>query len=171
MKAYIMRKDLVVAVTGILAAFALPSGAEDNPSALAKALPEASVSLDQGLKASEREGKPISGKFELEDGALQLSVYTMKAGEFSEVIVDHKTGAIKKAEKITDTDDLKNAKEQSEAMAKAKVDLAKAVEVAMKANSGYRAVSATPTLDVGKPVADITLMKGEQVKKVTEKLD
>jgi hypothetical protein len=168
-----MRKVLVgaIAVTGILAAVALSSRAEDNPGALARALPEASVSLDQGLKASEREGKPISGKLELEDGALQLSVYTMKAGEFSEVIVDLKTGAIKKAEKITDADDLKNAKEQSEAMAKAKVALDQAVEAATKANSGSRAVSAMPTLDAGKPVADITLMKDEQVKKVTEKLD
>jgi hypothetical protein len=173
MKAYIMRKDLAVAVavTGILAGVALPSRAEENPAALAKALPEASVLLDQGLKASEREGKPISGKFELEDGALQLSVYTMKAGEFSEVIVDHKTAAIKKSEKITDADDLKNAKEQGQAMAKAKVALDKAVGNAVKATSGYRAVSATPKLDAGKPVADITLMKGEQVKKVTEKLD
>jgi len=173
MKAYIMRKDFVVtvAVTGILAAVALSSRAEDNPGALAKALPEASVSLDRGLKVSEREGKPISGKYEIEDGALQLSVYTMKAGQFSEVIVDHKTGAIKKTEKITDADDLKNAKEQSQAMAKAKVSLNKALEDATKANSGYRAVSATPTLDAGKPVANITLMKGEDVKKVTEKLD
>jgi hypothetical protein len=51
------------------------------------------------------------------------------------------------------------------------VSLNKAVEAATKTNTGYRAVSATPTLDAGKPVADITLMKGEQVKKVTEKLD
>ena len=161
MKAYIMRKDLVVAVavTGILAAVALSSRAEDNPGALAKALPEASVSLDQGLKASESEGKPISGKYELEDGAIHLSVYTMKGDQFSEVIVDHKTGAIK------------NAKEQSQAMASAKVSLDKAVEDATKANSGYRAVSVMPTLDGGKPAANITLMKGEDVKKVTEKLD
>ena len=129
MKAYIMKKDfaIVVAVIGVLAAVALSSRAEDNPGALAKALPEASVSLDQGLKASEREGKPISGKYELEDGALQLSVYTMKGDQFSEVIVDHKTGAIRKAEKITDADDLKNAKEQSQAMANAKLSLEKAV--------------------------------------------
>src|SRR6266481_5863373 len=173
MKAYITRKDLVVAVavTGILAAVALPSRAEDNPGALAKALPEASVSLDQGLKASEREGKPISGKYELEDGALQLSVYTMKGDQFSEVIIDHKTGAIKKAEKITDADDLKNAKEQGQAMANAKVSLDKATADATKANSGFRAVSVVPTLHAGKPVANITLMKGEDVKKVTEKLD
>jgi uncharacterized membrane protein YkoI len=174
MKAHIMRKDLTiaVAVTGILAGFVLSSRAGDeNPVALAKALPEASVSLDQGLKASEREGKPISGKYEIADGALQLSVYTIKGDQFSEVIVDHKTGAIKKAEKITDAEDLKDAKEQSQAMANAKVSLDKAVEEATKANSGYRAVSVMPTLDAGKPVANMTLMKGEDVKKVTGKLD
>ena len=92
MKTYMMRKDLTiaVAVTGILAAVALSScTGDDNPVALAKAIPEASVSLDQGLKASESEGKPISGEYEIEDGALQLSVYTMKGDQFSEVIVDH----------------------------------------------------------------------------------
>jgi hypothetical protein len=172
MKAYITRKDLAVAATCIVAAVALSSRAEQsNPAALAKALPEASVSLGQGLKASEREGKPISGKYEIEEGALQLSVYTMKGDQFGEVIVDHKAGAIKKAEKITDADDLKNAKEQSQAMAKAKVSLEKAVEDATKANSGYRAVSVVPTWDAGKAVANITLMKGEDVKKVTEKLE
>jgi hypothetical protein len=174
MQAYTMRKDLAVAlaVTGILAAVALSSRAgDDNPVALAKALPEASVSLDQGLKASESEGKPISGEYEIEDGALQLSVYTMKGDQFSEVIVDHKTGAVRKAEKITDADDLKDAKEQSQVMAGAKVSLDKAVDDATKANSGYRAVSVVPILDAGKPVANITLMKGEDVKKVAEKLD
>jgi len=100
-----------------------------------------------------------------------LSVYTMKGDQFSEVIVDHKTGAIKKAEKITDADDLKNAKEQSQAMANVKLSLEEAVADATKANSGYRAVSVVPTLDAGKPVANITLMKGADVKKVTEKLD
>jgi len=56
-------------------------------------------------------------------------------------------------------------------MANAKVSLDKAVDDATKANSGYRAVSVVPTLDAGKPVTNITLMKGEDVKKVTEKLD
>jgi hypothetical protein len=168
------RKDLTiaVAVTGILAAVALSScTGDDNPVALAKALPEASVSLDQGLKASESEGKPISGEYEIEDGALQLLVYTMKGDQFSEVIVDHKTGAVEKAEKITDADDLKDAKEQSQAMAGTKVSLDKVVDDATKANSGYRAVSVMPILDAGKPVANITLMKGEDIKKVMVELD
>ena len=33
--------------------------------------------------ASEREGQPISGKFEVDNGKLQLSVYTAKEGTFS----------------------------------------------------------------------------------------
>jgi hypothetical protein len=169
-----MRRNLIVAVavTGILAAVTLPSGGEENRAALAKALSEASLTLEQGLKASEQAGTPISGKYEInEEGALQLSVYTMKGEQFSEVIVDHKSGAIKKAEQITDPDDLKNAKEQSLAMANAKVSLEKAVEEATKANSGYRAVSVTPSLQAEKPVAEVTLMKAEDVKKVTEKLN
>lgn len=145
---------------------------EGNPAELAKALPDASVSLEQGLKASEREGRPISAKYEVEDGALQLSVYTMKGGDdFAEVIVDHKSGAVKKAEKITEADDLKDAREQSQAMAKAQVPLDKAVDGAVKANSGYRAVSVMPMLQADKPVAEVTLMKGAEVKKVAEKLN
>jgi hypothetical protein len=167
-----------MAFAAVLALASFSARADDddedniNPAALAKALSEGSVSLDQGFKASEGEGKPISGKFELnDDGALQLSVYTMKGDQFSEVIIDHKSGSIKKSEPVTDPDDLKDAKEQGEAMAKAKLPLATAVVTAVKANDGFRAVSAVPTLDGGQPMASITLIKGEEVKKETEKLD
>src|SRR5256885_10593424 len=94
--------------------------APKNAPALAGALKGATVSLEAGLRASEAEGKAISGKFEIEDGKLQLSVYTSKGGQFFEVIVDHKTGKITKVEPITEADDLKDAKKQSNAMAKAK---------------------------------------------------
>jgi len=56
-------------------------------------------------------------------------------------------------------------------MAKAKRSLDQAVVSAVAANPGYRAVSATPELKDGKPIAAITLMKGAEVKKITEKLD
>jgi hypothetical protein len=168
-----MKKSLAIATAfaGVLAVAGMSARAEDDPAALTKAVSEASVSLDQGLKASEGEGKPISGKFEVQDGALQLSVYTMKGDQFSEVVVDHKSGAINKSEPITDPDDLKEAKEQGEAMAKAKLTLAAAVVSAVKANNGFRAVSAVPMLDGGQPMASVTLMKGEEVKKEMEKLD
>ena len=68
--------------------------AEDtDPAALAKALKDTTVTLQDGLKASEPEGKPISGKFEIDDGKLELSVYTMKNDDFAEVVVDPTTGA------------------------------------------------------------------------------
>jgi hypothetical protein len=138
---------------------------------LAKALKDAKVSLEKGLSASESQGKPISGKFEVEDGKLQLSVYTMKGDKFSEVIVDHKTGKTAKTEAITGGDDLTAAKAQSGAMAKAKVSLRNATEKAVKANKGFRAVSITPSLKDGHPVAEVTLVKGDEFKTVSEKLD
>ena len=115
-----MKLVLTIVVAGILSLVGLAAWAEGetNPAALAKALPQATVTLDQALKASEREGQPISAKYEIEDGALQLSVYTMKGAGFSEVIVDHKAGGIAKSEKITEGDDLKAAQTQSAAMAR-----------------------------------------------------
>jgi hypothetical protein len=170
-----LRKSLVIGViaAGISSIFCRSAWAEDNidSSALAKALSEASISLDQGLKASEREGKPISGEYELEDGALQLSIFTMKGDRFAEVIVDHKTGSIKEVEPITDPDGLKDAKEQAEAMGKAKLSLEEAIRDAVNANSGYRAVSVTPMLNGDQPEASISLLKGEEIKEVTEKLN
>jgi hypothetical protein len=163
-----------VLVLSLLAVAALASGAEsseDKAGTLTKALPQATVSLAQGLKASERVGAPISGKFEMEDGALQLSVYTAKADKFSEVIVDHKTGAIKKTEAITEAGDLKEAAEQNAAVAKSKISLDKAIAAAVAANAGYVAASVVPSLTGGHSVADISLIKGEDVKKVQQKLD
>src|SRR5438067_12198978 len=83
---------------------------DENSSKLSNAVKSAKVSLGSALRASEREGKPISAKYELEDGKLQLSIYTMKASKFYEVIVDHTTGKIAKTEEITSGDDLAAAK-------------------------------------------------------------
>src|SRR6516225_11897486 len=86
-----------------------PACAEENPAALAAAMKDATATLQDGLKASEREGTPISGKFEIDGGKLQLSVYTMKGDAVTEVVADPKTGAIKEAEAVKDPDDLKTA--------------------------------------------------------------
>jgi hypothetical protein len=76
-----MRKMLL----GLAAAVAISLGAlsldaatdeEDNPTALAGAMSGVKTTLEAGLKASEREGEPISAKFGIEDGKLQLSIYT-----------------------------------------------------------------------------------------------
>ena len=76
-----------------------------------------------------------------------------------------------KVEPITSGDDLTAAKAQSEAMAKAKRSLEAAASEAVKANKGYRAVSAFPALKDGHPVVDVTVVKGTEWKTVSEKLD
>ena len=163
---------IALAFAGICAATTLPTKAEEPDKAqLAKSLPTASVLLDQGLRDSESQGKPISGKFEIDGNALQLSVYVTLGDKFSEVIVDHQSGFVKKTETITDSDDLKAANAQSQAMSKAKVSLDKAVRDAVTANPGYRAVSVMPTLKANRPIAEIVLMKGIESKKVFKPLD
>jgi len=172
-----MKTTTIVLAFLVAWAFAVPTGwaqtSQDKEHAeLAKALRDAKIPLQRGLTASAKEGKPISAKYEVEDGKLQLSVYTMKGGDkFSEVIVDHKTGKVAKAEPITNADDLAHAKAQSEAMAKAKRSLDAAASEAVKENKGYRVVSVMPALKDGHPVADVTLVKGEEWKTVSERLD
>src|SRR2546428_13956001 len=149
--------------------FAVPTGwaqaADDKEHAeLAKALKDAKISLQRGLTASAKEGQPISAKYEVEHGKLQLSVYTMKGDTFSEVIVDHKTGKVAKTEPITQGDDLTHAKAQSEAMAKAKRSLDAAATEAVKENKGYRAVSVMPVLKEGHPLADVPRRKDSEWK-------
>jgi regulation of enolase protein 1 (concanavalin A-like superfamily) len=144
---------------------------EGDQTAVVKAVAQAKASLNQGLMASAHEGNPISAKFEMEDGKLQLSVYTMKADKFSEVAVDPLTGKVVNVEAITEGEDLAAAKAQSDAMKKAKRSLGAAVEEALKVNKGYLAVSVIPSLKDGHLVAAVGLAKGEEVKTVDEKLE
>ena len=144
---------------------------EKDQAALARALQPAKATLEAGLKTSEREGKPISAKFEIEDGKLQLSVYTIKDDAFIEAVLDPTTAAIVKAENITDAGDLKEAKAQSEAMTKAKQSLLAVTEATVKANSGFRAVSVEPEMKDGHPIAEVTLLQGSTFKKVSSNLD
>jgi hypothetical protein len=167
-----LRSTLLIVVISLSGGLFAPAWAEGGDSAaLAAAMKDATATLQGGLTASEPQGTPISAKFEIEDGKLQLSVYTMKGDGFMEVVADPKTGAIAKAEKITDADDLKEAASQKAAMAKAKVSLLVATETAVKASAGARAVSIVPELKNGQATAEVTLLAGNTFKKVTEKLD
>ena len=150
------------------AGFAL--GADDQHT-LIKSLGSAKVSLQQGLAAAQRQGQPISGKFEVEDGKFQLSVYTANNGQFSEVLVDYTTGKIAKSEPITQGGGMDIAKSQSGALAKAKIDLKAAVNKAVKGSRGFRAVSVTPGLKDGHAIASVVLLKGEEMKSVEQSLE
>ena len=71
------------AIAAPLALLNAPVAAQDaaEQAALAAALRGQTVTLEKGLAASAKAGKPISGKFEIEDGKLILSVYTVKGGK------------------------------------------------------------------------------------------
>jgi hypothetical protein len=144
---------------------------EVTGAAVAKYLPSAKVTLQQGLAAAESQGQPISGKFEVDEGHFQLSVYTAQGGKFSEVLVDHATGRVAKTEAITGGDDLADAKKQMAACAKSKKPLKAAVDAAEQSSAGYRAVSVAPKLSNGHAVAVVTLLHGTEVKSVSEPLE
>jgi hypothetical protein len=166
-----VRATLTVALLFNVSAILAQKDEQKEHAELAQALKGAKVSLESGLAASQREGTPISGKFEVENGKLQLSVYTLKTGKFSEVIVDHTTGSITKADPITESGDLTAASTQRDALAKAKLSLHAATLKAVKANKGFRAVSVIPSLKEGHPIAEITLVSNSTFKTVTGKLD
>ena len=163
---------VLVAAFGLSGPGALPAWGEDDDAAvLATALKDTKYTLQDGLKASEREGQPISAQFEIDDGKLQLSIYTTKGDDFTEVVADPTSGAIMKSGKITDNDDLNDAAEQKAAMAKATVSLLAAADAAVKDNAGSRVVGIFPELTDGHAVAEVTLLQGTTAKKVTEKLE
>ena len=173
----IVRRAHLLILGAALATISLPNVARAQEAsaagdtALARQVQRAKVSLQRALSAARARGKPISAKYEMEDGKLQLSVYTAKAGKFWEVVVNHRTGRIAKAEEIKEGEDYTAAKSQEEAMAKAKRSLSEAVSRAVRANKGYHAVSAMPTMESGKAVATITLASRSSSKTVTEPLE
>jgi hypothetical protein len=144
---------------------------DDDVAAIAAALKDIKITLQEGLKAGEREGRPVSAQFEIDDGKLQISIYTTKGDDFTEVVADPKTGSIVKSEKITDTDELSDAADQKAAMEKATISLLAAADAAVKENEGFRAVAIFPDVQDGHAVAEITLLQGTTAKRVTQRLD
>src|SRR6516165_9390436 len=78
---------------------------EGGPTALAKAVVGAKISLEQALDIVSRDGKPLSARFEIEDGMLQVSIYRVKKDQFAEVILDPDTGAVAEVDPITSGSD------------------------------------------------------------------
>lgn len=174
MKRNLSRLILAAGAFALSASLLAPAQAADESqerAELAKALTGAKVTLHSGLQTSASQGKPISAKFEVEDGKLQLSIYTVKGDGFSEVVINPTSGKAEAAKTITDKEDLDHATAQKAAMDKAKITLLAAADKALKSNSGYRAVSIFPQMNGDHPVADVTLVRGNAFKTVTEPLD
>ena len=146
-----------------LALWAIPVGAamnEKEKADLAPVVTGAKVTLEQGLLTSKKNGKPISAKFEIENGKPQLSIYTVKDGsKYFEVIVDHTSGEIAKADPITGGDDLTAAKKQNDALFRATRELREAVKEAKRDNPGYQAVSVWSEMKDDHSIVTVLLVK------------
>ena len=105
----------VIALSGSMLAPAQAADEAQERAELAKALTGVKVTLHSGLQTSASQGKPISAKFEVEDGKLQLSIYTVKGDGLSEVVINPASGKVEKAEAITDKEDLEHATVQKAA--------------------------------------------------------
>jgi hypothetical protein len=143
--------------------WAVPADAamsDKDKAELAPAVGGAKVTLEQGLATSKKNGKPISAKFEIENGKPQLSVYTIKDGsKYFEVIVDQNSGEVAKAQPITGGDDLAEAKKQNDGLFRATRELREAVKEAKRDNPGYNAVSVWSEMKDNHSVATVTLVK------------
>jgi hypothetical protein len=138
---------------------------------LAPVVAGAKVTLEQGLATSKKNGKPVSAKFEIENGKPQLSIYTVRDGsKYFEVIVDHTSGDIAKVEPITGGDDLAAAKKQADGLFRATRELREAVKEAKRDNPGYQAVSVLSEMKDGHSIATVTLVKDNDWKTVVNDL-
>jgi hypothetical protein len=134
---------------------------------LATAVSGAKVTLEQGLMVSKKNGKPVSAKFEIDNGKPQLSVYTIRDGsKYFEVIVDHTSGEVAKAEAITGGDDLTAAQKQNDGMFRATREIREAVKEAKQDNPGYLAVSVWPEMKDNHSMANVLLVKDNDWKTV-----
>jgi hypothetical protein len=137
-----------------------PAMTDKEKADLASAVTGAKVTLEQGLLVSKKNGKPVSAKFEIENGKPQLSVYIVKDGsKYSEVIVNHTSGEIAKAEPITGGDDLTEAKKENDGLFRATREIREAVKEAKHDNLGYLAVSVWPEMKDGHSLANVLLVK------------
>ena len=151
---------LSVLVVALWVGPAKPAMTDKDKAELATAVSNAKVTLEQGLMVSKKNGKPVSAKFEIENGKPQLSVYIVKDGsKYSEVIVDHTSGEIAKAEPITGDDDLADAKKQNDGLFRATREIREAVKEAKHDNPGYVAVSVWPEMKDGHSLANVMLVK------------
>ena len=140
-----------------------PAGAamtDKEKAELAPVVSGSKITLEQGMATSKKNGKPVSAKFEIENGKPQLSVYTVKDGsKYFEVIVDQTSGEVAKAEPITGGGDLTEAKKQSDGMFRATRELREAVKEAKRDNPGYSAVSVSSEMKDDHSIATVLLVK------------
>jgi len=145
---------------------------DEEDQELIRALPNAKVTLQQGLTAGEQQGQPIFGKFEIASNKLQLSVYSAKDDKFVEAPVNCSTGKIEKVERITRAFGIGTAYMQKTTMMTARLPLKEAVARAASTAGGFSsAVSVVPDLKDGHAWAAVVLVVCGQSKTILVSLE
>jgi hypothetical protein len=144
---------------------------EQDMAALAAGMKDVPATMEQGLASAAKSGRPVSAKFEMDDGEVAFSIYVERSDGFRELLMNPRSGAAAGATIISEGGDLKDARAQSAAMAKAKATLLVAAQNAVAGNAGARVISVYPELQNGQAVAIVTLLRDDKFTKVTEKLD
>jgi len=172
---HVSRSKAATIVGAILFAAVCADGASggeywDNPDARDE-LMHTTISLEDGIEASTRHGTPISAKYEIDKGRLQLSVVTTGDDRFDdrfwEVIIDQRTGTVTQVGPLSGSEDRAAAPGWRRAMMKATRSLQNAIAEAVRVHSGYRAVSAKPSLTEERPMATVILFDGSDWKTVS----
>jgi hypothetical protein len=146
--------------------------ADREAAALAEGVQGTKASLIRGLSASARHGEPVAVAFTLQDGKLQLSVCTVRRETFWHVTLDPTTWKVVAVEPITSGDALAAAHARRAALARGKWSLHTVAVNILKAHRGFSLVSIMPSLKaMERPVAEVTLVKGDQWNTVVEVLN
>ena len=164
-----LRSTIVLTAVAFSSA-AIAADVDQGRAAFAAAFKNVKGTLEGGLKAAERVGRPVSARFVLEDGILQLSLWIVKDGGISEFNLYPAIRAINEVVDITDPDKIKAATTQKLAIDSATISLFAATESAVNANQGFPAISVLPMLSEGRLVAGVTLLVRDGFRVVTEKL-
>jgi hypothetical protein len=162
---------LILVAAAALCAPSAFSAAPNDQATLAAQVASAPITLQQALAAAETRGQPISGKFEIHEGHLRLSVDITKESDLLQILIGHTTGRIVRLDPITAAQDVTAARGRVAAMAKASKALKTAVDEAEQDAMGYRAVSVVPKLRFHHAVATVILVKGKKFKSVSERLE
>lgn len=151
-------------------AFGQDDEEQPDPVILSIAVSDAKITLGQAVRTAQSFGRPISAKFGFPNG-LQFLVYVDTGNAFTEVVVDHKTGAMLSRKAISTFTDRPDASEQKAAMAKSKVSLPIVIQEATEDNPRSRAISVAPELRNGHPFAIIKLLVEGRLLTVEKWLD
>ena len=105
-------RSTIVLTAVVFSSAATAADVDQGRAAFAAAFRNVKGTLEGGLKAAGRVGRPVSARFVLEDGTLQLSLWIVKDDEISEFNLYPAIRTINEVMDITDPDKIKAATAQ-----------------------------------------------------------